>query len=68
MPAADDPKPRSTRGRCPVCGRAADARHRPFCSVRCAQIDLGRWLAGGYAIASEEEPDPGHPEESPPGR
>jgi endogenous inhibitor of DNA gyrase (YacG/DUF329 family) len=68
MPAADDPKPRPARGRCPVCGRAADARHRPFCSARCAQIDLGRWLTGGYAIASEEEPDPGHPEDGPPGR
>jgi endogenous inhibitor of DNA gyrase (YacG/DUF329 family) len=73
MPAADDPPPPqpppppgrrpSARGRCPICARPPDARHRPFCSARCAQIDLGRWLTGGYAIASEEEPDPGRAEE-----
>ena len=37
-------------GRCPICKRPSDARTRPFCSPRCAQADLGRWLAGSYAI------------------
>ena len=37
-------------GRCPICKRASDAGSRPFCSPRCAQADLGRWLAGSYAI------------------
>lgn len=42
---------------CPVCGKPAVAAHRPFCSARCRQVDLGRWLSGGYAIpATEEEP------------
>ncbi|WP_151718158.1 DNA gyrase inhibitor YacG [Gemmobacter serpentinus] len=35
---------------CPICQKAADAKYRPFCSKRCADIDLGRWLKGGYVI------------------
>jgi uncharacterized protein len=35
---------------CPVCGRPAAEPSKPFCSRRCADIDLGRWLKGGYAI------------------
>jgi len=41
--------------RCAVCGKPQDERFRPFCSRRCADIDLGRWLGGGYAIPTEEE-------------
>lgn len=37
-------------GRCPICGEPRDAGYSPFCSPRCATIDLGRWLTGGYAI------------------
>jgi len=33
--------------------------HRPFCSPRCAQIDLGRWLKGNYSIPTDEAPDEG---------
>jgi endogenous inhibitor of DNA gyrase (YacG/DUF329 family) len=40
--------------KCPICGAPADARYRPFCSIRCADVDLSRWLRGGYAV-------PGHP-------
>ena len=36
--------------RCPVCGRAAVPEHRPFCSTRCRDVDLGRWLKGVYVI------------------
>ncbi len=50
---------------CPICGKArtemapADAqKYRPFCSRRCADVDLGRWLTGGYAVPSAAEPDP----------
>jgi endogenous inhibitor of DNA gyrase (YacG/DUF329 family) len=39
-----------TRSRCPICGRPAEQRWRPFCSRRCADIDLGRWLGGDYAV------------------
>jgi endogenous inhibitor of DNA gyrase (YacG/DUF329 family) len=35
---------------CPVCGKPVPGRHAPFCSRRCADIDLGRWLKGAYAI------------------
>ena len=31
--------------------------HRPFCSKRCADIDLHRWLGGNYAIPAVEPPD-----------
>lgn len=39
---------------CPICGKPADAKHRPFCSARCATIDLGRWLKGDYRIPTAE--------------
>lgn len=37
---------------CPVCGKPADRRLRPFCSRRCAAVDLGRWLTGQYRFPS----------------
>lgn len=46
-------RPRS----CPICGGKTDLTYRPFCSKRCADIDLGRWLAGVYAIPVEENDD-----------
>lgn len=42
---------------CPICGKPAVARFKPFCSKRCADIDLNRWLKGAYAIPASEEPD-----------
>lgn len=42
---------------CPVCGRTSADRFRPFCSARCADIDLGRWLKGNYSIPTDEAPD-----------
>ncbi len=42
--------------KCPVCGKAADVNVRPFCSKRCADLDLGRWLGGTYRIPTEEPP------------
>jgi endogenous inhibitor of DNA gyrase (YacG/DUF329 family) len=35
---------------CPICGKPTVAETQPFCSRRCARIDLGRWLKGAYAI------------------
>ncbi|MGQ0741541.1 MAG: DNA gyrase inhibitor YacG [Alphaproteobacteria bacterium] len=43
-------KPRPRARKCPICGRPPDARLKPFCSKRCAEADLARWLKGGYAI------------------
>ena len=42
---------------CPICGKRASPVHRPFCSGRCADIDLGRWLKGGYRVETEEGPE-----------
>lgn len=38
---------------CPICGRPAVEHYRPFCSRRCADVDLARWLRGDYAIPGE---------------
>ncbi|MDX1575052.1 MAG: DNA gyrase inhibitor YacG [Kiloniellales bacterium] len=42
---------------CPICGRPAVKAHRPFCSTRCADADLGNWISGRYRILTEEEPE-----------
>lgn len=41
---------------CPVCGRPASASDTPFCSRRCADIDLHRWLRESYRIPTDETP------------
>jgi uncharacterized protein len=41
---------------CPICRKPAIKKHHPFCSVRCSQIDLHRWLGGSYAIPADEVP------------
>ena len=38
---------------CPICARGSDAKYKPFCSRRCADVDLGKWLTGGYAIPAQ---------------
>ncbi len=57
---------------CPICGKDSDPKYRPFCSRRCADIDLGRWLRGDYVIpgaALEEEDEvPREGDEAPQGR
>ncbi|MGY2046982.1 DNA gyrase inhibitor YacG [Methylobacterium sp. JK268] len=40
---------------CPICGRPAAEAFRPFCSKRCADVDLQRWLSGRYAIPGRAE-------------
>ena len=42
---------------CPICRKPADAGFRPFCSKRCADVDLNRWLSGVYAVPVKEEED-----------
>lgn len=39
---------------CPICGKPAAERFRPFCSGRCKDVDLHRWMSGVYAIPAEE--------------
>ena len=43
--------------KCPTCGAPADAKARPFCSSRCADIDLGNWFQGKYAIPAVDAAD-----------
>ena len=39
---------------CPLCDQPAKAPHSPFCSRRCAQLDLGKWLTGDYRVPAHE--------------
>lgn len=39
---------------CPVCKKPRHKSYRPFCSKRCADLDLGKWLGGAYAIPTAE--------------
>jgi hypothetical protein len=61
-------RPASAARRCPICGKSAARESRPFCSRRCADIDLGRWLGGNYRVAGRppDEDDADLPVEEPP--
>ncbi|WP_414896494.1 DNA gyrase inhibitor YacG [Rhodovulum sp. YEN HP10] len=50
---------------CPVCKKPTDPAYRPFCSRRCADVDLGRWLTGGYALPGDPA-EPIEPDDAPP--
>ena len=41
---------------CPICGKPVDETFKPFCSQRCRQVDLNRWLSGTYRIPDAERP------------
>ena len=43
--------------KCPICGRPAEPEARPFCSTRCANVDLQRWLTGRYAVPAVDNED-----------
>ena len=42
---------------CPICSEETVHSFRPFCSKRCADIDLAKWLNGSYAVPSQREED-----------
>ena len=42
---------------CVICGKPQSPEKKPFCSPRCADIDLGRWLKGSYAIPAVDDDD-----------
>ncbi len=48
---------KTTAARCPICGKPTDRAFSPFCSKRCADIDLNRWLSGVYAVPVKEDED-----------
>jgi endogenous inhibitor of DNA gyrase (YacG/DUF329 family) len=51
---------------CPICRKPTAPAWRPFCSRRCADIDLGRWLTEGYAIPAEQDEEEASPRNDPP--
>ena len=42
---------------CPICGKPVDPAFRPFCSKRCADVDLQRWLSGRYVVPATGDED-----------
>jgi uncharacterized protein len=57
---ASDNHPATPRGAaCPICGKPAIPGNRPFCSSRCRDIDLGRWLKGVYRIETDDDAEDG---------
>jgi uncharacterized protein len=42
---------------CPICGKSIDPAFTPFCSRRCADLDLHRWLSGVYSIPAKDDED-----------
>jgi endogenous inhibitor of DNA gyrase (YacG/DUF329 family) len=66
MTPPDRPQPplRAVRiaAKCAVCSKAAEAQYHPFCSKRCADIDLGRWLKESYRVPTDETADDEAPE------
>jgi uncharacterized protein len=52
---------------CPICRKPVELTFKPFCSKRCADVDLNRWLVGNYAIPTNEtdEDEAGPPTRDP---
>lgn len=42
---------------CPICGKPAAEKFRPFCSKRCADVDLHHWMSGAYVVPVTEDSD-----------
>jgi endogenous inhibitor of DNA gyrase (YacG/DUF329 family) len=55
-PADKPPAVRVTAAKCARCGQPVLARYRPFCSQRCAEIDLGSWFTERYRVPTNETP------------
>jgi uncharacterized protein len=53
-----------TAPKCALCGKPVDPKYRPFCSRRCADVDLGRWLKEGYRVETDETPGEEEPNSS----
>ena len=62
-----NPAPAKRGGTCPICATPAAEGTWPFCSKRCADVDLARWLGGAYAIPVAEDDDEDGEETSVPG-
>jgi endogenous inhibitor of DNA gyrase (YacG/DUF329 family) len=42
---------------CPICGKPATEASKPFCSERCRDVDLNRWLSGSYVVPGRKDED-----------
>ena len=49
--------PKGAAKKCPICGKPAVEASKPFCSERCRDVDLNRWLSNSYAIAGKPQDD-----------
>ena len=56
MSEAPRPKAKAAEKKCPICGKPRDAKYDPFCSRRCSDVDLHRWLKGTYVIPGQDRP------------
>ncbi len=52
---SDGAKPAGSKA-CPICGKPSQERYTPFCSARCQQVDLSRWLGEVYVVPGDEPP------------
>lgn len=59
MTGTKEPVRLRPRRPCPICSKPSQQKFHPFCSARCANVDLNRWFGGHYTIPAEEGPDPG---------
>jgi uncharacterized protein len=60
MPVEPPPDPDSVKPSakpCPICGKPSTEAAQPFCSERCRDVDLNRWLSNSYAIPGRKEED-----------
>jgi endogenous inhibitor of DNA gyrase (YacG/DUF329 family) len=46
--------PKGPAKACPECGKPANPATLPFCSPRCRDVDLNRWLSGSYVIPGKD--------------
>jgi len=49
--------PKGSAKPCPICGKPAIEASRPFCSERCRDVDLNRWLSNSYVVPGRKEDD-----------
>ena len=54
---AGKPGKRSGKKGCPICGKPATEASKPFCSERCRDVDLNRWLSGSYVVPGRKDED-----------
>jgi len=59
-------QPNDNARRCPICGKLQAEAVRPFCSKRCADLDLGRWLKGSYVVPGRATDEGDGPQTPPP--